>query len=259
MGSTKDWVMQVEESRREEWIRARLSDPDLNEDSEEWVRLENEHNDYQDFLADMALEEYEEQRWLKQNPHTDIYASAIKLLKEVQDEGKQHYSETFIKMQIAYSVTIMESCLAEMIKSVTLSHYRYVTHAIKNINELKDKSVPIVDLLDEENIPSKYVQDYLSGLLYHRIVIVFEVYKAILMPHKYHKISMKDIIKLVKLRHDIVHRNGKKTDGSSNIFDQQELVKAFSTVEIFLKEMMDLISDAVEYHENELIALDLSD
>lgn len=42
MGATKDWVMQVEESRREEWIRERLSSPDLEEDSEEWQLLEHD-------------------------------------------------------------------------------------------------------------------------------------------------------------------------------------------------------------------------
>ncbi|HHU8941648.1 TPA: hypothetical protein ACULEB_004595, partial [Escherichia coli] len=59
VGATKDWVMQVEESRREEWIRERLSSPDLEEDSEEWQLLEKDYDEYQDFLSDMAMEEYE--------------------------------------------------------------------------------------------------------------------------------------------------------------------------------------------------------
>ncbi|EDS5055792.1 hypothetical protein B1Q49_004378, partial [Salmonella enterica] len=118
MGATKDWVMEVEESRREQWIRERLSSPDLEEDSEEWQLLEQDYDDYQDFLSDMAREEYENEKWLKQHPHTAIYEIAINLLEQIKEEGQQTTSEVFIKMKTAYIVTIMENCLSEMIKSV---------------------------------------------------------------------------------------------------------------------------------------------
>lgn len=139
MGATKDWVMEVEESRREQWIRERLSSPDLEEDSEEWQLLEQDYDDYQDFLSDMAREEYENEKWLKQHPHTAIYEIAINLLEQIKEEGQQTTSEVFIKMKTAYIVTIMENCLSEMIKSVVLSHNRYVENAIKNVKELKEK------------------------------------------------------------------------------------------------------------------------
>ncbi|KNC88283.1 hypothetical protein [Trabulsiella odontotermitis] len=254
MSATKEWLFDVEESRREEWIRERLSNPDLDEYSEEWQQLEHDFNDYQDFLADMAQEEYEEQSWLKQNPHTTIYDSAITVLQEIIEEAKQHRSESFIKMQISYSVTIMESCLSEMLKSIALSNDRYVVHAINNIKELKNKSVPISDLLSEENTASKYVQDYLSGILYHKILQVVEVYKAVLQPQNYESFSLKDVLALTRLRHDIVHRNGKTTEGMTHNFTSEILEKAFETVNTFITHMKDLISSAVQYHESEEIS-----
>ncbi|MCY9846721.1 hypothetical protein [Pectobacterium jejuense] len=259
MGVTKEWVMDVEESRREEWIRERLSNQDLDEWSEEWQELEAEFHNYQDFLADMAQEEYEEQQWLKQNPHTVIYDSAINILQEIKEEAKQHKSEVFIKMQISYSITIMESCLSEMLKSVALSNEIYVIHAIQNIKKLSDKSVPITDLLVKENTASKYVQDYLSDILYHKILLVVEIYKAVLQPQKYKGISLKDVLSLTKLRHDIVHRNGKSLNGEIHIFNSASLDAAFKTVNEFLTHMKDLISDAVEQHESEQISRDLND
>ncbi|EIG1661872.1 hypothetical protein HJW50_004844, partial [Escherichia coli] len=175
MGATKDWVMQVEESRREEWIRERLSSPDLEEDSEEWQLLEKDYDEYQDFLSDMAMEEYENEKWLKQHPHTEIYKIAINLLEQIKEEGKQSTSEVFIKMKIAYIVTIMENCLSEMIKSVVLSHNRYVENAIRNINELKAKNISLSELINKESNANKYVQEYLSDILYHRIQLVVEI------------------------------------------------------------------------------------
>ncbi len=51
----------------------------LREDSEEWQLLEKDYDEYQDFLSDMAMEEYETEKWLKQHPHTEIYKIAINL------------------------------------------------------------------------------------------------------------------------------------------------------------------------------------
>ncbi|KSB86000.1 hypothetical protein LFZ31_23115 [Salmonella enterica subsp. enterica serovar Newport str. S09097] len=63
------------------------------------------------------------------------------------------------------------------------------------------------------------------------------------------------------MRHDIVHRNGKTktTDLKIHTFNTATLNDAFKVVEEFLNNMMNLISDAVEHHENEQIARDLED
>ncbi|MFV8847718.1 HEPN domain-containing protein [Serratia fonticola] len=254
MGATKGWVMDALESRRDEWIRARLSSPDLEDDSEEWYLLGQDYDSYQDYLAVEAQFQDEEQQWLAENPHTTIYDTAISLLKEIQGEGKANASEIFIKMQIAYCVTILESCLCEMIKSVVLSHERYMVNAVRNIKELKDKAIPLTDLLENKgNTADKYVQEYLSSLLYHNITKVFEVYQAILQPGKRISINMGDVIKLTKLRHDIVHRNGKTVDGNDIPFKQGNLEKSIATVRVFLGDMKKIISDAIEKHDNDKV------
>ncbi|MHB55831.1 hypothetical protein EBN75_23350, partial [Salmonella enterica] len=109
------------------------------------------------------------------------------------------------------------------------------------------------------NTASKYVQDYLSDILYHKILSVVEIYKAVLQPKKYKGISLKDVLSLTKLRHDIVHRNGKSLNGEIHTFNSASLDAAFKTVNEFLTHMKDLISDAVEQHESEQISRDLND
>ncbi len=91
VGTTKGWVIRVEESRREEWIRERLSSPDLEEDSEEWQLREKDYDEYQDFLSDMAMEEYETEKWLKQHPHTEIYKNSNKPFRTNKRRGKTIY------------------------------------------------------------------------------------------------------------------------------------------------------------------------
>ncbi|CQJ67393.1 TPA: hypothetical protein ACJIYU_004456 [Yersinia enterocolitica] len=257
MSSTKQWFEDEEENRREAWIRARLSDPDLEDDSDEWQELEKEYDNYKDFMEDMAREEYEEQQWLKNNPHTDIYVSSISLLDKILEEGKVHTSETFYKMQIAYCITIMESCLGDMIKSIVLSDNRYRNYAVYQIEHLRNKEIKLVNLIDEDDVVGKSVQEYLTGVLYHKITIVQEAYKAILQIKKYKDIDTTKINELTTLRHDIVHRNGKTRDGKEILFEYKDVLDAFNTTKTFLTEMKDMISAAIKYHEEKQMNKDL--
>ncbi|TBM28193.1 hypothetical protein EYY91_15325 [Hafnia alvei] len=251
--------------KRAKWIRERLSSPDAENDPDqyEWSMLQHAYDEEQRFELLMeeeeALFEYEEQKWLSQNPHNKIYDAAIALLEEVQKEGNEHINEVFIKMQIAYTVTIMESCLGEMIKSLTMSHSRYVANSITHIKELKKQTLPLTDLLDKKNIASKYVQDYLSEFLFHRISSTVNIYKAILQLPTDKPIAMKNAYELTRLRHDIVHRNGKTTEGCALNFDSSNLKFAFTTVRTFLSDMKYMIDQAIEYHANEEICRDLND
>ncbi|HHH1742701.1 TPA: hypothetical protein ACPY9J_002237 [Yersinia enterocolitica] len=258
MSSTTQWYQDAEEERSDNWIRARLSDPDLDENSDEWQKLAQEYDDFRNYMEDMAREEYEEKQWLKNNPHTDIYDSSISLLDEILDERKEHTSETFYKMQIAYCVTIMESCLGDMIKSLVLSDNRYRNYAVYQIDDLRKKEIKLVYLIDEEDVVSKSVQEYLTGITYHDIPIVERTYRAILQIKKYKNIDTTKVNALTTLRHDIVHRNGKTREGNDSIkFDYNAVIEAFDTTKIFLTEMKDMISAAIKYHEEKQMNKDL--
>lgn len=107
MSATKDWMMQVEEADCEEWIRERISDQNLDDSSEEWQLLEGEYYNEKSLFDDMAREQYLEMEWLEDNSFEDIYLTMISHLNEIQNDGQKNISEIFIKMKIAYGVTIM--------------------------------------------------------------------------------------------------------------------------------------------------------
>ncbi|EME2526608.1 hypothetical protein VS869_003483 [Yersinia enterocolitica] len=205
-----------------------------------------------------AEQAYEEQQWLKSNPHTNIYASSISLLEGILEEGNENSSETLFKMQIAYCVTIMESCLGDMIKSIVLSDNRYRNNAVYRIESLHKKDIKLVYLIDKEDIIGKTVQEYLTGILYHDISVVEKTYRAILNNDEYKQVETKKIEALTKIRHDIVHRNGKTRDGDDSIkFDYNAVLEAFETTKIFLSEMKDMIRAAIKYHEEKQMNKDL--
>ena len=83
-----------------------------------------------------------------------------------------------------------------------------------------------------ENI-EKEVTDYLlNEVTYHNIWIVEKMYKSVLnIRFHYDLIS---IDKIVRRRHDIVHRNGKTVDGKSVIVSSEEVNSAIETIRDFI-------------------------
>lgn len=50
LSSTKDYLFEMQELHADEWIRERLSDDSLDEDSEEYQELAEEYSNYQEHL-----------------------------------------------------------------------------------------------------------------------------------------------------------------------------------------------------------------
>ncbi|KOE77248.1 hypothetical protein ACS91_27455, partial [Vibrio parahaemolyticus] len=72
LSSTKDYLFEMQELHADEWIRERLSDDSLDEDSEEYQELEEEYSNYQEHLREEA-EWQAELRWLKDNGSSNMY------------------------------------------------------------------------------------------------------------------------------------------------------------------------------------------
>lgn len=153
MGLVKRQLEDMQEERKEEWIREHLGldeDDEIDELSIEYGEAEFQFHEYQDHLADeaayqFALEEEQEREieWLKSNPHLDIFKNHSRSLESIISLNTIENSETLIKMQVAYSVTILESCLSEMLKSVVLSSDFYIRNAVSHVKGLKDTTVSL--------------------------------------------------------------------------------------------------------------------
>ncbi|TOO01420.1 hypothetical protein CGH44_22645, partial [Vibrio parahaemolyticus] len=66
MSTIKDYLFEMQEKYIDDWIRERLSDDSLGEDSEEYQELAEEYSNYQEHLREEA-EWQAELKWLKEN------------------------------------------------------------------------------------------------------------------------------------------------------------------------------------------------
>ncbi len=193
-----------------------------------------------------SLDDYlSEVKWSKLHRHTAIYKDFLNELESViLSEIRTGNSNIYLKMKFSYAVTLMESCLSEMLKSVTMQYEAFRRNAINEVNDLKNLKISAPLLLDKnpKDILDNAIMGHLSHVLYHNMDKVSKVYKEII-GEKFPD-PMNDNNQVVRdlmiLRHDIVHRNGKNTEG-------EEIHIDLDKVDLCIAHIRDFVDRVHEY------------
>ena len=239
MSTIKDYLFEMQEKYIDDWIRERLSDDSLGEDSEEYQELAEEYSNYQEHLREEA-EWQAELKWLKENGSSDIHQSfineldALKVMADSNFNNRQNiafvlHTNIVVKMSYAYAVTLLETFLGDTLKSLVSQDEQCLKNALRKFKILK--SVKLTDLADTDLDVRSLVLKYVGDVLYHNIPNVVEMYEQVL--NRKLDIDISNVVKITKLRHDIVHRNGKTIDGSTISLSAQDFTHAIDEIKEF--------------------------
>lgn len=218
MGSTKARIMDAYEANRQQAIYDLIPvDIEVEIDSPEWDEYAQKFDDHQAYMEEKAefesAQDYEQElqeeiEWRRDHPNMELFDNFSKELMLISSNITSANTST-LKMKYAYAVTLLESYLSDTIKSLIVINNTFVKNAICNIPALSQKSVSL-NRYYEEDFLTRQVIEYLSGLLYHKIHVVKKTYQSILNVDI--NINIASVSKIMAVRHDIVHRNGKTVD-----------------------------------------------
>ncbi len=249
MSSIKDYLFEMQEQQADAWIRERLSDKSLDEDSDEYQELAQAYSNYQDHLLDEA-EWQAELEWLKENGSSElhkIFFGELDTLKAMVDNNSSNRSQTafvlhtnlVVKMSYAYAVTLLESFLGDTLKALITENEQFLKNALRKFKVLKN--VKLTELADTDLDVKSLILKYLGDVLYHNIPNVIEMYEQVLDVKL--DIDMSKVVKITKLRHDIVHRNGKSIDGKSISLNDKDFAHAIDDIKEFASALQRVIND----------------
>jgi hypothetical protein len=238
MGRAKEWMMEMQEQEyqdeRAEWIRRELNDDEADESSEGWYDLEAQYDEIHENWINNAEEEY---AWYHEQEYSFAYISFLQSTADITKILNSHISPdvstTVYKMLYVHAVTILESYLGDTLKTLVLKNSVYVSNAAKNLHEIKERKLKPYDVLSDKEIVEKLVSAQLSEYLYHDVVKTLELYKVCL-DFKY-SYDLGEVIKATKLRHDLVHRNGKDKNGKHISLSVQDLKSSLHEIENLVK------------------------
>jgi hypothetical protein len=145
-----------------------------------------------------------------------------------------------VKMSYAYAVTLLESFLGDTLKSTISENEKYLKNALCKFKILKN--VKLTDLATTDLNLKSLVLKHVGDVLYHNIPNVLEMYEQILGVNL--NIDKSNIVKITKLRHDIVHRNGKTIDGQEISLNPEDFNEAIEDIKEFTDALQKAINES---------------
>ncbi|WP_413503151.1 hypothetical protein [Serratia proteamaculans] len=239
MGLVKTQMMEDEANEEMyEWIRENAS-PDVEEDDEEWNTLKEQYlhgshvaDDYWDGL------DYEDEiQWYSKEELA--FSLFNQQMSEIRGSLSENNSPIVLKMKFAYIVTLMESCLGDILIGTVLSDEYYLVNAMKKVTELSSTRLTLLEIHNSSDVVNKTVLMNLARIVYHKIDKVIDLYKNVLgeVTPKAIQEKKENIKNIVILRHDIVHRNGYDHAGKEHEITVAMYTKAVDDVVDFVQSM----------------------
>lgn len=178
----------------------------VRDHSDVWVRDVAQTDYYDDFDVDPPLTD-----------PVEVYLQARRNLETFYDQQPidLEYDRTFNSMVFTQYVTLMEAYLGDRIAGLVFEHADRLTALVRATESLRKAQISLVELANEPDILRLKVKQFFQNFSFHNIEKVAKLYKATLSvdiipdPAKAER-----LIRLVHLRHDLVHRNGKDRDGN---------------------------------------------
>jgi hypothetical protein len=129
-------------------------------------------------------------------------------------------------------VTALESFLSDFFTYRINQDPNLLRKFVETTPAFKEQKIPVSDVFRAMGAIEKRAESYLSSLVWHRLKIVAALYKNVL------DIEFPDTRELhetvITLRHELVHRNGKKKDGNNHIIAEPDIRNAIRLAQILV-------------------------
>lgn len=218
-------------------------------DKEEIIEI-NENDSLSDRIADEYEEYWQISAILEGQNHFDTFRLGINyidLLSELKNHANQGLKRIILMNCYLGLVTQLETYLMNTLVTNVLNEEAYFKNFIEAFEDFKKHKFSISEIYIKQNELDSIVKKKLSGLIYHNLYKIKPIYKAV-FKIKFPEIS--ELIKIINIRHDIVHRSGKCKNGSFIKIDEEifndaklkindfvETIEEKMQVEIFLSKM----------------------
>lgn len=168
-----------------------------------------------------------------------IFENSLVELKDIQlDES----TPVLQRMIFSSVITAMEAYLSDTLKKNVLNRDAIKKRFVKNSEHLKNSGkIFISDIYEELDKLDKKIIDDIDSTSFHSVKVVTGLYEKVLLC-SFPKDKVAQLTKSVEIRHDIVHRNGKTTEGSIITISKEDV-----------ENLMILVSDVVSHIDKQIL------
>ncbi|PAW33630.1 hypothetical protein CIL06_21685 [Pantoea vagans] len=253
MSSTKDHMMQVQEERFESW--AAENHPEVQPDTEEWEAIAQIFADWQDFLADQAHEDYQQEKWSASlNSVEDRCQHAFSELNTLRGLNLAFQPDIVLRMVWVHSVSVMEAYLMYCARAL-LNHEPHLQLFRTNEQSLgfRDSELKLLRSSSSPQAPAdayrRAANQLVSRITFHNVKRIERYFSAALhYPPQWPTDRLRHI---VEVRHDLVHRNGISEYDTETVVGRFQLGAALKDITTFLEAFCEtMIAETEGYGKN---------
>ena len=213
------------------------------EDEVEIIEIPDEYDDY---YIDEQINCF-----LLPEDDFSYFISEIEKLKELNKiQLSENKLDKILKRQIySNSITCLEFYLSEMLLKKVLSDISFIESYASNYMGYNDQKLNLVRKNETNELLKQEVFKALIHLVCHRLDKIekrYELFFNIIFP------DYTDIDKIINIRHIIIHRNGKNSQGKEILLDTNEVNNAIDKVEKFVTDINSLIFNKINEDDDEL-------
>lgn len=244
MSSIKEYLMEVQDLRRERWIEEIYGD--LDPESDEWQDAAGQYSDWLDDVAEQA-----ERRWF-QDSLNDLdarYIHAVHELDELHELCESVSGGIVYRLGYVHTVTVMEAFLMYSARALLnddahLEHFYASLSKIPHLkgklkkchqavqDEYKDMQGDSV-VLTETDVRRLSAQRCISEQTFHNVDNLTKYFDAVLKsPRDWPVDTLRSI---VATRQDLVHRNGVSACDEPVSINVWQLDRALTVVREFIE------------------------
>lgn len=133
-------------------------------------------------------------------------------------------------------ISTMEAFLSDAFINLTYDNSRYFRNFVETHPEFKKRKFELKDIFYESEKIKETAKIIMLDTIYHNLPTVKQMYQdtfQIKFP------SIKKVYEYVRMRHDLVHRNGKTKEGQQVNTDESTIARLIHEVNIFIHEIID--------------------
>lgn len=196
----------------------------------EWAPVRKE-SDYDKLLDDIArISDY-------YHNFSGAISNIEKLLDTKVADSVSHY---LLRLLYVNVITALETYLSDAFISTVLNDPKLMRRLIESTPEFQTEKIPLSKVFAAVDTAKQRARTHLVDLVWHHIARVKQMYRATLDIE--FPADLGHIFKAVNIRHDIVHRNGKSTDGKELYVSCKEITDLIRHVENFVHEIDDQLT-----------------
>ena len=136
-------------------------------------------------------------------------------------------------------VTALETYLADAFVNTVLNNRALIRKFVETTPEFRKTKVPLSDIFNQIDRVEKTAKSHLRQIVWHNLARVKRMYKDVLAINTLGKES---IFHSVKIRHDLVHRNGKTREGEDIPIDKEDVLELAQEIEQLVEEINSVLS-----------------